>query len=511
MFAGATTPIVRPTNPGGIRSPVGFSTRVARPGELRLARVHSGRVPTSDVLGADPEDLHRLAAAARTGCAGLEGAEERLKQRLAAVSWQGPDARELATTFEAALRRDLRSATGALRSMADRLEGQALEQRQASGDAPAGPGERPGEVRSTGSDPGGTAARTSGPAPLIVLTETHTLGLEAGATPIDGRAEATLTLSVSEDGSADVSVATDQRIGALLGEAGVGAGLGLSGSNELVFSFDDEATARSFVSEMTDALVPDVAALGNVDAPSPLAVATGLAVPAVIVGGGRAIVDDVTADAAGVLIAHAPTDVDGSVGVTADTWAVGAVDRFGIDGEVARGASYHPTTGTWVTTTGVSGAATAQLFGDLEVDLAGETSVSTTIGHAGVTDGTWSVEVTGGGAAAMLGAMGLGTGAPAFDPGGAATVRLDATLAAHDEQARAALNEFNQANPDPRRAAATLERMVREGELTMTVERRDASDQGRSYGPVRLISDHSVARTERAYRRSPGDVWRRVR
>lgn len=478
-------------------------------------RVQSEGVPTNDVLGADPEELQRLAVVARAGGTSLEGAETRLRQRLAAVSWRGSDARHLHASFADGVRRNLASAVGGLRSLADRLEGQALEQRQASGDAPAGPGERPGEVRTTSvntapADAAPAGTPSPGVPPLTLLTETHTIGVEAGATPVDARAEATLTLSVSEDGSADVSVRTDQRTGALLGEASAGAGVGLTGSNELVFSFGDEATARSFVSEMSDALVPDLAALGDVEAPPPWAVAAGLGLPAVMLGGGRAIVDDVISDTAGVLIAHAPTKVDGSVGGSADTWVAGAVDRLGIDAEVARGASYYPGTDTWVTTASVSAGATAQVIGDLGVDLNGESLISTTIGPAGVSGGTWSLETTGGGAAALLGALNIGTG-PTFDLRSDAKVRFEATLSADDANTQAALNEFNRPHPVPHRVAATLQRMVREGELTMTVERSDASDQSRSYGAVRVISDHGVTRTESAHRRSPGGDWRQVR
>lgn len=411
------------------------------------------------------------------------------------------------------MRRGVRRAVGELRSSADRLEGQALEQRQTSGDAPAGPGERLGEVRTATADRGaaGAAPPPDGPVPLRVLSETHTLGVEAGATPVDARAEATLTLNVLDDGSAEVSVRADQRIGALAGEASAGAGIGLGGSSELVFSFEDEATARSFVSKMSDALVPDLDALTDIKAPSWLVAAPVLAVPALILGGGKAVLDDVSADTAAVLVEHAPTDFDGSVGGSADAWAAGAVDRLGIDAEIARGARYHPTTDTWTTMTSVDGEVSAQVFGDLEVDLDAGTSISTTIGPEGVTEGTWSIEMTGGGAAALLGTLGVGTGAPAFDPGGARTVRFEATLAADDASTRAALNEFNRPYPAPHRAAATLNKMVREGELTLTVEQRDASDQGRSYGPVRVISDHSVVRTQSAYRHSPGIGWQRVR
>ncbi len=438
-----------------------------------------------------------------------------MRQRLVAVAWRGSDAQQLHASFADGVRRNLARAVGGLRSLADRLEDQALEQRQASGDAPAGPGERPGEVRTASPSTAPAHAAPAGTSshavpPLTLLTETHTIGVEAGATPVDARAEATLTLSVLEDGSADVSVRTDQRIGALLGEASAGAGVGLTGSNELVLSFDDEATARSFVSEMSDALVPDLAALGDVEAPPSWAVAAGLGIPAVMLGGGRAIVDDVTSDAAGVLIAHAPTEVDGSVGGSGGSWVAGAIDRLGIDAEIARGASYHPETDTWVTTAGVSAGATAQVVGDLGVDLTGESSISTTIGPDGISDGTWSLETTGGGAAALLGALSIGTG-PAVDLRSDARVRFEATLSADDANTRAALNEFNRPHPVPRRVAATLQRMVREGELTMTVERTEGSDQGRSYGAVRLISDHGVTRTESAYRRSPGAGWRRVR
>ncbi|MFZ1637350.1 MAG: hypothetical protein WAT56_06210, partial [Candidatus Microthrix parvicella] len=104
-------------------------------------------MPTSDALGADPEALERLAVAMRAGGASLDGADVRLRRRLASVAWSGPDARYLQTAFDAGVRRELDRAGGELRSLADRLESQALEQRQASGDAQAGPGERVGEVR----------------------------------------------------------------------------------------------------------------------------------------------------------------------------------------------------------------------------------------------------------------------------------------------------------------------------------------------------------------------------
>lgn len=515
----AITPMVRSTNRrcgssefGGVRAQRTRRTdRGARPGVVGRIPVHSEGVPTSDALGADPEALERLAVAMRAGGASLDGADVRLRRRLASVAWSGPDARYLQTAFDAGVRRELDRAGGELRSLADRLESQALEQRQASGDAQAGPGERVGEVRTAPSVGGHAGAAGGETTPLNVLTETHTLGVEAGASPVDARAEATLTLTVLDDGSAKVRVHTDQRIGALLGEAGAGAGVGLTGSNEVMVSFADEATARSFVTQMSDALMPDGDALADMGAPPRWAVAAGLALPAVLVGGGKAIVDDVSSDAAGVLIAHQPTAIDGSAGGSLDTWATGAVDRFGIDAEIARGAAYHPTTDTWVTSTTVSAGATAQAIGDLGIDLSGESTISTTIGADGITEGTWSVETTGAGAAALFGGLGIGTGAPAVDPGGDEVVRFEATLAADDAQTRAALNEFNQGHPAPHRAVATLGRMVREGELTITVERSEVSDLGRSYGPIRVISDHGVTRTQTASRRSPGGPWRRVR
>ncbi len=471
-------------------------------------------MPTSEALGADPEELQRLALALRAGGTSLAGADVRLRQRLASVAWRGPDAQQLQASFDVGVLVDVDRVAGELRSLADRLDAQAFEQRQASGDAPAGPGERPGEVRTGPAriDPaaGVAAPPGSGVAPIAVLTETHTLGLEAGASPVDARAQATLTLSVLDDGSAQVSVSTDQRIGALLGEASAGIGVGLTGSNDLVVSFDDEATARSFVAQMSGALVPDLDALANVGAPSPLVVAAGLGLPAVLLGGGRAIVDDVARDAAAVLIAHQPTEIDGSAGGSLDTWADGAIDRFGIDADIARGATYHPTTDTWVTTTSVSVDASGQVFGNLGADVSGESSMSTTIGPDGVSEGTWSIETTGAGAGTLLGGLGVGTGAPAFDAGSEATVRFAATLAANDAPTRAALNEFNRSQPAPHRMVATLDRMVREGELTVTVERSDGTDQGRSYGPIRVISDHAVTRTDAAYRHSPGGPWRRV-
>lgn len=472
--------------------------------------VHSEGVPTSDALGADPEALERLAVAMRAGGASLDGADVRLRRRLASVAWSGPDARYLQTAFDAGVRRELDRAGGEPDPWPigwNPRHSSSVRHRA----TPRPPGERAGEVRTAPSVGGHAGAAGGETTPLNVLTETHTLGVEAGASPVGTRAEATLTLTVLDDGSAKVRVHTDQRIGALLGEAGAGAGVGLTGSNEVMVSFADEATARSFVTQMSDALMPDGDALADLGAPPRWAVAAGLSLPAVLVGGGKAIVDDVSSDAAGVLIAHQPTAIDGSAGGSLDTWATGAVDRFGIDAEIARGAAYHPTTDTWVTSTTVSAGATAQAIGDLGIDLSGESTISTTIGAEGITEGTWSVETTGAGAAALFGGLGIGTGAPAVDPGGDEVVRFEATLAADDAQTRAALNEFNQGHPAPHRAVATLGRMVREGELTITVERSEVSDLGRSYGPIRVISDHGVTRTQTASRRSPGGPWRRVR
>lgn len=206
----------------------------------------------------NPDDLQHLATALRGAGGALDAADARLRQRLGAVSWAGGDAIEVGGpgTWRSAATAGGQRWT---RSVAEALEAQAIEQRQASGDVAAGPGERPGEVRSPvepGAVPEDSTTAGGGPPPVTVLTETHTVGLEGGGSPVDGRAEATMRLTVADDGTAQVTVATDQRIGALAGEASAGVGVGLTGSRDLALSFADEATARRFISQMTDALDP---------------------------------------------------------------------------------------------------------------------------------------------------------------------------------------------------------------------------------------------------------------
>jgi hypothetical protein len=470
-------------------------------------------VPNNDVLGANPDDLQHLATALRGAGGALDAADARLRQRLGAVSWAGGDAVELRRAWDLEVGGHSRRATVELRSVAEALEAQAIEQRQASGDVAAGPGERPGEVRSPvepGAVPEDSTTAGGGPPPVTVLTETHTVGLEGGGSPVDGRAEATMRLTVADDGTAQVTVATDQRIGALAGEASAGVGVGLTGSRDLALSFADEATARRFISQMTDALIPDLDALAHVGAPNPLAVGLGLGVPALVLSGGKAVFDDVGRDAAGVLIANVPSDADHSVGGSVDVWAAGALDRFGVDAEIARGATYHPADGTWRTNTTIDASASAEVFGDLGVDLSAVSSVGTTIAPGGITEGRWSVEVTGGGAAALLSGLGVGAGGPGFDPGGVGVVRLSARLPATDAATREVLSQLNLATPAPHRVAGTLKSMIDHGELTLTVEHRDASDQGRSLGPVRVISKQERVVTEAAFRRLPGGAWTEV-
>ncbi|MEZ5373851.1 MAG: hypothetical protein R2704_14215, partial [Microthrixaceae bacterium] len=459
--------------------------------------------------GMDPDELERLAAAVRAAGGTVEGADTRLRGRLKAVSWVGDDAVELRRAFDVAARAGGRLATAELRATADRLEAQAREQRQASGQVAAGPGGRIGEVRTTAVGPGDGVApeAPAPPMPVNVVTETRVVGVEAGASPADARATATLTLSVAEDGTAQVSVGADQRLGALLGQASGGAGVGLTGSRELALSFADEAGARRFVEQMTEALTPNLELPAGLAAPGPLVLGLGLGVPALVLGGGRSILDEVGREAAGVLVANAPTGVDGSVGASADVWGSAALDRFNLDADVARGATYHPADGTWSTTTTLGAAAVAPVLGDVKADLGLETSISTTIGPEGVTGGTWVVEATGGGAAGLGAMVGLATGGPGVDLGDAGRVRFEARLPADDPATRAALNEFNRGVVAPHRAAATLERMVGEGELSITVEQRSASDDGRSYGPVRVISERRVTSVERLFRRAPGGGW----
>ncbi|MEZ5383413.1 MAG: hypothetical protein R2754_16645 [Microthrixaceae bacterium] len=456
----------------------------------------------NDVLGADPEDVAALARQMHGAGIALEASRSRLGQRLEGVEWTGSDATALRGVWAATAAASGRSALAELERLARHLEAQALEQRQASGDAIAGPGERPGELRSTGLGGGGS--------PLTVLTERHTVGVAVGASPVDAGAEATLTLTVASDGTAEVSVRTDQGIGALVGEASAGAGMGLSGSNQLTFGFENEATARAFVDEMTDAMTPDLEALGGASPPGWLAGVAGLGLPVTIVGGGKALLDDVGRDVAEVMLAHSPLTADGASGVQADVWAAGALDRSKMDAEIARGASYHPTTGVWETHTTVGADAAVRVLGDAGAELAGETSVRTVIGRDGIERGTWSVELTGGGTLAVLGALGVG-GAPGFDVAGNQRVKFEASLSGDSASARAALGELNRATPDPRRVASSLDRMVRDGELTVTVEGRSGGDDGRSYGPVRLTSTHEVVQAEEIYRRTPGSGgWERV-
>lgn len=196
----------------------------------------------------------------------------------------------------------------------------------------------------------------------------------------------------------------------------------------------------------------------------------GLGVPALVLSGGKAVFDDVGRDAAGVLIANVPSDADHSVGGSVDVWAAGALDRFGVDAEIARGAAYHPADGTWRTNTTIDASASAEVFGDLGVDLSAVSSVGTTIAPGGITEGRWSVEVTGGGAAALLSGLGVGAGGPGFDPGGVRVVRLSARLPATDAATREDVSsQLNLATPAPHRVAGTLKSMIDHGELTLTV------------------------------------------
>lgn len=495
----SVAPLVLSAN--GSRSPVQF----------RLVGFMVGNVPSNDVLGADPDDLRQLAVAVRAASGTVGGADARLRQRLVSVTWEGTDASDLRRTLGVEVRGSHQRAVGELRTVADRLESQALEQRQTSGDAAAGPGERPGEVRTEpGHGPSLPGGGEANPTPITVLTETHTVGVEGGISPGDGKAEATLTLSVADDGTAQVAVRTDQRIGALAGQASGGTGIGLTGTNEVEFSFDDEATARRFIKQMADALTPDLEALGNVGAPHPVLVGLGLGAPALVVGGGKAIFDDVSRDAAEVLIANMPSKVEGSVGGSADVWGTVAIDRLDLDAEVARGAIYDLDAGTWTARTSIDSGVSAPIFGELKADLNLNTSVSTTIGPDGVTEGTWTVEATGGGGAEMLAALGLGATGPGLDLAGSSRVRFEARLPANDAATRDALNEFNQGAVAPHRVAATLDQMVRQGDLSVTVEQRDASDGGRSYGPVRIINQSAVTRVDSVFRKSPSDEWTQV-